>query len=170
MRASSCTRRRRRSGGAALRWLGGVLGRDAGGAVGAGGEHRAIIGGAAVPAASAGRARADLGQRFARRVRAASTAAPGAPEMVRAVMEGVAFSVRWAFEALQQSAGTHAHGRQYRRRWRAVRRLVPDPRRCAGLCAAPCRVTEAAAIGAAILAGLGSGVMPSLTRGGARGS
>lgn len=86
----------------------------------------------------------------------------GAAEMVRSVMEGVAFSVRWAFEALQASAGVEVAvaniggGGSRSDVWCQIRAdaLGMSLRRTA----AP----DAAAIGAAILAGVGSGVMPSI--------
>ena len=86
----------------------------------------------------------------------------GAPEMVRAVMEGVALSVRWAFDALQASAGrtvTVAHiggGGSRSDVWCQIRADA------LGMALRRTAAREAAAIGAAILAGVGSGVMPSI--------
>jgi xylulokinase len=86
----------------------------------------------------------------------------GAPELARAVLEGVAFSVRWAFEALQQSAGRQVTianiggGGSRSDLWSQIRAdaLGFSLRRTA--------VSDSAALGAAILAGVGSGAMPSL--------
>jgi xylulokinase len=86
----------------------------------------------------------------------------GAPELARAVLEGVALSVRWAFEALQQSAGRQVTianiggGGSRSDLWSQIRAdaLGFSLRRTA--------VSDSAALGAAILAGVGSGAMPSL--------
>jgi xylulokinase len=86
----------------------------------------------------------------------------GAPEMVRAVMEGVALSVRWAFEALEQSAGVAPDivniggGGASSDVWCQIRAdALGKPLKRA---ASP----EIAALGAAMLAGVGAGVMPSI--------
>lgn len=86
----------------------------------------------------------------------------GAPEMVRAVMEGVAFSVRWAFDALAQSSGVApaainiGGGGAKSEVWCQIRAdALGRPLKRA---AAP----EIAALGAAMLAGVGTGVMPSI--------
>ena len=86
----------------------------------------------------------------------------GAPEMARAVMEGVSFSLRWAFEALQQSTGSPVEiakiggGGSRSDVWTQIKAdILGFPLRRAA-------VPNSAAIGAAILAGVGSGVMPSL--------
>jgi xylulokinase len=151
------------SGGAALRWIGGVLDRTP--------EELSML------AASVGRSadvplflphmsgeRAPIWDASARGAFARLEAGAGAPELVRAVMEGVAFSVRWAFEALQQSAGvtlTAANiggGGARSDIWCRIRAdALGFPLRRA---AAP----ETAALGAAILAGLGTGAMSSLTQ------
>ena len=86
----------------------------------------------------------------------------GAPELARAVMEGVAFSVRWAFEALQHSASRTIEvaniggGGARSDTWSQIKAdaLGFPLRRTA--------VQDSAALGAAILAGVGSGAMPSL--------
>ena len=86
----------------------------------------------------------------------------GAPELARAVMEGVAFSVRWAFEALQHSArrtievANIGGGGARSDTWSQIKAdaLGFPLRRTA--------VQDSAALGAAILAGVGSGAMPSL--------
>src|SRR5690606_18663287 len=83
-------------------------------------------------------------------------------EMTRSVMEGVAFSVRLAFEALGRSAGVPLEraniggGGSRSEVWCQIRAdaLGMELHRTA--------VPESAAVGAAILAGLGSGLMASL--------
>jgi xylulokinase len=86
----------------------------------------------------------------------------GAPEMVRAVMEGVAFSVRWAFDALEQSAGVAPDfvniggGGASSDTWCQIRADALGKRLKRS--ASP----EIAALGAAMLAGVGTGVMPSI--------
>src|SRR5690606_14237974 len=86
----------------------------------------------------------------------------GPAEMVRAVMEGVAFSVRWAFEALQASAGVDVTvaniggGGSRSDVWCQIRADA------LGMVLRRTAAPDAAAIGAAILAGVGSGVMPSI--------
>jgi len=88
---------------------------------------------------------------------------PGAAELARSVMEGVAFSVRWAFEALQHSADrqiTLAHiggGGARSDAWCQIRADA------LGFTLKRAAAPETAAIGAAILAGLGSGTMSSLS-------
>jgi xylulokinase len=86
----------------------------------------------------------------------------GAPEMVRAVMEGVAFSVRWAFQALEQSAGfapgivNIGGGGASSDVWCQIRAdaLGKSLKRAAS--------PEIAALGAAMLAGVGTGITPSI--------
>ena len=82
--------------------------------------------------------------------------------MARAVMEGVGFSVRWAFEALQQSSGVDVSvantggGGARSDVWAQIK---------ADILGFPLRrtaVPDSAALGAAILAGIGSGTMTSL--------
>lgn len=86
----------------------------------------------------------------------------GAPEMVRAVMEGVALSVRWAFDALQQSAGivpaviNIGGGGARSEAWCQIRADA------LGLPLKRAAAPEIAAHGAAMLAGVGTGVMPSI--------
>jgi xylulokinase len=82
--------------------------------------------------------------------------------MVRSVMEGVAFSVRWAFEALKASSGLAVEmaniggGGSRSEMWCQIRADA------LGMTLRRCSAPEAAAIGAAILAGVGSGIMPSI--------
>ena len=83
-------------------------------------------------------------------------------QMARAVMEGVGFSVRWAFEALQQSAARKVGlakiggGGSRSDVWTQIKAdILGFPLRRA-------TVSGSAALGAAILAGIGSGAMGSL--------
>ena len=50
-------------------------------------------------------------------------------DLVRAVLEGVAYNSRWLHEAVEQFAEAAARPRAAHRRRRAVRPVVPDPRR-----------------------------------------
>jgi xylulokinase len=86
----------------------------------------------------------------------------GAPQLARAVLEGVAFSDRWAFEALQRSAGRAVSvanlggGGSRSEPWSQIKAdVLGFPLRRAA-------VPDSAALGAAILAGVGSGVLPTL--------
>jgi xylulokinase len=150
------------SGGAALAWIGGALGRTL--------AEAAALAGTIAPSSAvplflphlAGE-RAPLWDSASRGVFARLDARAGAPELARSVMEGVAFSVRMAFDALRSSSGLPivaaniGGGGARSKVWCQIRAdaLGVTLRRAA----AP----ETAAIGAAILAGLGSGVMDSLT-------
>ena len=85
-----------------------------------------------------------------------------APQLARAVLEGVAFSDRWAFEALQRSAGRAVSvanlggGGSRSEPWSQIKAdVLGFPLRRAA-------VPDSAALGAAILAGVGSGAMPTL--------
>lgn len=86
----------------------------------------------------------------------------GAPEMSRAVLEGVAFSVRLAFDALQQSSGRKlavaniGGGGSRSDTWTQIKADA------LGFALRRVATPDCAALGAAILAGLGSGAMPSL--------
>jgi xylulokinase len=149
------------SGGAALQWFAGVLGRPPAEVS----ELAASIGPSdAVPLflPHLEGERAPFWDAASRGVFARMDARAGAAEMARSVMEGVAFSARLAFESLQQSAGVTV----------AVANLGGGGARSDAWCQIradvlgfPLRrtaVPDAAAVGAAILAGLGSGAMPSL--------
>jgi xylulokinase len=87
----------------------------------------------------------------------------GAAEMARAVLEGVGFSVRLAFDALQKSAGVTLSsaniggGGSRSDVWCQIRADI------LGFTLRRTAVPDSAALGAAILAGLGSGTMGSLT-------
>ncbi|MEO8758119.1 MAG: FGGY-family carbohydrate kinase [Devosia sp.] len=87
-----------------------------------------------------------------------------ATAMSRAVMEGVAFSVRWAFEALQASAGRRVEvvniggGGSRSDVWTQIKAdVLGVPLRRAA-------IADSAAMGAALLAGVGSGAFGSLER------
>ena len=86
----------------------------------------------------------------------------GSADMARALMEGVAYSVRWAFEALQQSAARSVSvaniggGGSRSDAWSQIKADV------LGFPLQRVAVPDSAALGAAILAGIGSGTLPSL--------
>ncbi|MFC3705305.1 FGGY-family carbohydrate kinase [Devosia honganensis] len=86
----------------------------------------------------------------------------GPAQLARAVLEGVAFSVRWAFEALEASAGRPIEtvrisgGGSQSDIWCQIRADI------LGMRLERAEVPAAAALGAAILAGVGSGAFPSL--------
>lgn len=149
------------SGGAALAWFAGVLGKPPG-------ELAALAG--TVPPSDAvplflphlHGERAPLWDAASRGVFARLDSRAGAPEMIRSVMEGVALSARLAFEALISSAGLEVGianiggGGARSDHWCQIR---------ADALGFPLRrstITDSAALGAAIIAGLGSGLMPSL--------
>jgi xylulokinase len=150
------------SGGAALSWIAGVLGKEPAAVAELAGT---ISPSDAVPLflPHLQGERAPIWDSATRGVFARMDSRAGAPEMVRAVMEGVAFSARWAFEALQSSAGVTLRvanlggGGARSDLWCQIRADV------LGFSLRRATVSEAGALGAAILAGLGSGVMPSLT-------
>lgn len=149
------------SGGAALAWLGNMLGRPPAdlGELAAG-----IAPSDAVPLflPHLQGERAPLWDSASRGVFARLDGRAGAPEMARAVMEGVACAVRLAFDALQHSAGRAIDianiggGGSRSDIWCQIRADA------LGFALRRTAVPDAAAIGAAILAGLGSGAMPSL--------
>jgi xylulokinase len=148
-------------GGAALGWWSGVLGRTPA-------EVVALAEGVAEPAAvplflpHLQGERAPLWDSASRGVFARIDGRAGAAEMARAVLEGVAFSVRLAFEALAQSSGralTLAHvggGGAQSDLWCQIRADT------LGFALRRTAIPDAAALGAAILAGVGSGVEPDL--------
>ena len=149
------------SGGAALTWLGSMLGRTP--------EEMSAMAGEIAPSQIVPLflphlqgERAPIWDSQTRGVFARLENRAGAPEMVRAVMEGVAFSVRWAFEALEQSAGVVpaivniGGGGAGSDVWCQIRAdaLGRTLRRAAS--------PEIAATGAAMLAGVSAGIMPSI--------
>ncbi|HEV7277518.1 MAG TPA: FGGY family carbohydrate kinase [Devosiaceae bacterium] len=149
------------SGGAALAWLAGVLGRTP--------AELSALAEATVPSDAVPHflphlqgERAPLWDPGSRGVFARIDARAAAPEMVRSVMEGVAFSARLAFNALQSSARVRVTaanlggGGARSDVWCQIR---------ADVLGFPLRRTaigDSAALGAAILAGLGGGLMGSL--------
>lgn len=149
------------SGGAALQWFAGVLGKSPA-------EVSMLASGIAPSDAvplflpHLQGERAPLWDAASRGVFARMDSRAGAAEMVRSVMEGVAFSARWAFEALQQSSGVTVEianlggGGARSDAWCQIRADA------LGFALRRTAVPDAAALGAAILAGLGSGAMSSL--------
>jgi xylulokinase len=149
------------AGGGALAWLGNVMGKTP-----------AQLSSLAerVPTSDAVPAflphlqgeRAPLWDSSSRGVFARIDGRAGPGEMARAVMEGVAFSVALAFEALQMSAGIAlgtaniGGGGARSDVWCQIRADA------LGFALRRTAVPEAAALGAAILAGVGSGALPSL--------
>jgi len=149
------------TGGAGLAWFGQVLGKTP--------EEMSELAGRIEPGSAVPLflphlqgERAPIWDSASRGVFARLDNRAGAAEMVRAVMEGVAFSVRWAFEALQASAGvtvTVANiggGGSRSDVWCQIRADA------LGMTLKRTAAPDAAAIGAAILAGVGCGVMPSI--------
>ena len=149
------------SGGAALTWFGVVLGKTP--------AELSVLADGIAPTSAVPLflphlegERAPLWDSASRGVFARMDGRAGPAEMSRAVMEGVAFSVRLAFEALQQSAGITLEvaniggGGSRSDVWTQIKAdaLGIELRRAA--------VPDAAATGAAILAGVGAGVMPSI--------
>ncbi|WDR05874.1 FGGY family carbohydrate kinase [Devosia rhodophyticola] len=149
------------SGGAALGWFANVLGRTA--------AETAALGGAAEPGASIPiflphlqGERAPLWDSASRGVFARLDPSSGSAEMARGVLEGVAYSVRLAFDALKQSAACDpveiniGGGGAMSDDWCQIRAdvLGKPLKRCAS--------PETAALGAAILAGLSQGIGKSL--------
>lgn len=149
------------SGGASITWLSNLLGRMP--------EDLFSLAGAVEPTASipiflphlAGE-RAPIWDAQSRGVFARLDAGVGPGEMIVSVMEGVAHSVHWAFEALEQSADLRpilisiGGGGARSDLWCQIR---------ADVLGVPLRRAEqpaAAALGAAIIAGLGSGAFGSL--------
>jgi xylulokinase len=149
------------SGGAALGWFAGVLGKTAA-------ELSAIAGSIepsdAVPLflPHLQGERAPLWDAASRGVFARIDARAGTAEMVRSVMEGVAFSARLAFDALLASSGVDPQqaniggGGARSDVWCQIRADA------LGFALRRCTVADAAALGAGILAGLGSGTTASL--------
>lgn len=109
--------------------------------------------------------RAPLWDLKSRGVFARMDGATGAGELSRAVMEGVAFSARLAFEAVESSAGFVADhlniggGGARSDAWCQIRAdaLGKTLRRV--------RTLDAGTLGAAVIAGVGSGAVPSLETG-----
>jgi len=149
------------SGGAAVQWFANVLGKTPA-------DLSALVA-ATTPSAATPLflphlqgERAPIWDSATRGVFARLDGASDAAQLSRAVMEGVGFSVRWAFEALQQSSGVNVAvantggGGSRSDVWAQIKAdILGFPLRRAA-------VPDSAALGAAILAGIGSGAMPSL--------
>lgn len=149
------------SGGASLTWLSHLLGRPV--------EALLAMAAAVEPQATtpiflphlAGE-RAPIWDAGSRGAFARLDAGTGPEQMTRAVMEGVAHSVRWAFEALQRSADVAPQtiriggGGARSDVWCQMRADV------LGVTLERTSVAATAALGAAIIAGVGSGVFASL--------
>ena len=149
------------SGGASFAWVSSLLGKSPE-------ELSALV--AALPADATvpyflphlSGERAPIWDAQTRGVFARLDGASGPAELARAVMEGVAYSVRWAFSALEHSAGRPAGtisiggGGARSDVWCQIRADV------LGVPLQRTAVPAAAALGAAILAGVGSGAFPAL--------
>jgi xylulokinase len=155
------------AGGASIAWLAAMLGRSA--------DEISALAAKSDPARPAPiflphlqGERAPLWDIAARASFSGLDASMGAPEMARAVLEGVAYSVRLLFGALEASSGVrteklhHAGGGARSDLWCQIRADVLD------------RVIERKAdldsgvVGAAILAGIGAGLFASLEDGARR--
>lgn len=149
------------SGGASLAWLGAVLGKTPA-------DLGTLAGGVAPSDAvplflpHLQGERAPVWDSASRGVFARLDPRAGAAEVARAAMEGVAFAARWAFEALEASAGRRIEvaniggGGSRSDVWCQIRADA------LGFALRRAAVPDAAALGAAILAGVGTGVVPSL--------
>lgn len=149
------------SGGASVAWIASLLGR--------GGEEISRLAQASDPAKPTPvflphlqGERAPIWDIAARGAFAGLDASMGAPEMARAVLEGVAYSVRWLLGALEQSSGVetnrllHAGGGARSDVWCQIRADVLNR-------AIDRRATlDSGVLGAAMLAGVGAGLFSSL--------
>lgn len=150
------------SGGASLAWVANLIGRTPG-------QVSALVSdlsdGARIPLflPHLGGERAPVWDAASRGSFARLEGGTGPAELACSVMEGVAFSARWAFEALQSSAGLAIDtaniggGGARSDIWCQIRADV------LGMTLRRTAVPAAAALGAAILAGAGSGAFPALT-------
>jgi len=149
------------SGGASLDWVSRLIGREPA-------EMSALVAGT-VPSASVPLflphlqgERAPLWDPASRAVFARVETATGPAELSRAVMEGVAFSARLAFEAVERSSCIvvdHLNiggGGARSDVWCQIRADA------FGKTISRVRVLDAGTLGAAVIAGLGAGAMPSL--------
>ena len=149
------------AGGASVAWLAALLGRSA--------DDISELAGRSDPARPAPLflphlqgERAPIWDIAARGAFAGLDASAGAPELARAVLEGVAYSVRWLFEALEVSSGVaperlrHAGGGAQSEVWAQIRAdvLGRPIDRLANI--------DAGLVGAAILAGAGAGLFATL--------
>lgn len=146
------------SGGAALQWLSGLLSRTP--------AQLSALAAEAAPGRSVPLflphlegERAPLWDAGSRGAFAQIDSRVGAAEVARGVMEGVAFSARWAFEALQQSSAVDVSvagisgGGSRSDTWCQIRADA------LGVALRRTAVPDAAALGAALLAGLGTGAV-----------
>lgn len=149
------------SGGASMTWLSNLLGRTPAELIDRAAEPEV---GAAVPLFLPHLAgeRAPIWDASSRGVFAQLDASCGPEQLTLSVMEGVAHSVRWAFEALEQSSGVVpdginiAGGGSRADLWCQIRAdVLQKP-------LVRMSIPPAAALGAAIIAGVGSGAFPSL--------
>ncbi|MCB1495859.1 MAG: hypothetical protein KDJ86_08755 [Bauldia sp.] len=149
------------SGGASLAWVAGLLGRSV--------EELSPLAAATAPSAAVPLflphlqgERAPLWDIDSRGVFARLVTGTGAGELSRSVMEGVAFSARLAFEATERSAGETVDtvniggGGARSDIWCQIRADA------FGKTIRRVHVLDAGALGAAVIAGLGAGAMPSL--------
>lgn len=149
------------SGGASLDWLGRIMGRDAGAladlAIGVTLHAQSPL---FLPHLQG--ERAPLWDPTARGTFAGLTSATGPGEMVVSVMEGVAFSARLALEALEQAGGLRPDeiraggGGTISDRWCAIRADVLNRTYIR------MKARDAGAVGAMVIAGAGTGIMPDL--------
>ncbi|MGA2795318.1 MAG: FGGY-family carbohydrate kinase, partial [Roseiarcus sp.] len=149
------------AGGASVAWLGDLLGRSA--------EDISALASVSDPARPAPTflphlqgERAPLWDIAARASFSGLDASTGPPEMARAVLEGVAYSVRLLFGALEKSSGCkatwlhHAGGGARSDVWCQIRADVLN-------CVIERKVgLDSGVIGAAMLAGVGTGVFASI--------
>ena len=149
------------SGGAALQWFAALLGESP--------AALSVLGGQCAPGSAVPLflphlegERAPIWDAASRGAFARIDSATGTPEMVRGVMEGVAFSARWAFDALGQSSArlislaNISGGGARSDTWCQIRADALDfeLRRTA--------TPQPAALGAALLAGLGTNTVSSM--------
>lgn len=148
------------AGGASLEWVARLLGRDAPALA----QEAAIItAGSPLFLPHLQGERTPLWDPALRGTFAGLTAATGPEALTAAVLEGVAFSARLAFESLYRSAGCRPDsvriggGGAASDRWCQIRADALN------LPLQRVRGTDPGAMGAAVMAGVGSGVMASLT-------
>jgi xylulokinase len=149
------------SGGAALQWLSGALGKTPAQLSALAAESELSE---AVPLflPHLQGERAPIWDSASRGAFARIDAQTGAAELARSVMQGVAFSARWAFQALQESSGRTvlqaniSGGGAHSDTWCQIRADA------LGFALQRTTVRDAAALGAAILAGLGAEAVGSI--------
>ncbi|WEK03774.1 MAG: FGGY-family carbohydrate kinase [Candidatus Devosia phytovorans] len=150
------------SGGASLTWLSTLLGRSTSDLLQMAATTESSTATPLFLPHLAGE-RAPIWDATSRGVFARLDAGTGPEQLTLSVLEGVAHSVRWAFEALQDSAGVALDtiriggGGARSDLWCQIRADVLGAR------LERTSVTATAALGAAIIAGVGSGAFPSLS-------